>query len=87
MLKKANRKVRHEIAEGIPRQKDKKIQLERLTMSSHWCTATATWVPNGLVNTNTSPGTALSGLKDIKHDVVMVFVLLTKIEKSKGMNM
>lgn len=34
-----------------------------LTMSSHWCTATATCVPRGFVSTSTSPGTALSGLK------------------------
>ena len=38
-----------------------------LTISSHWCTATATCVPSGLVNTNTSPGTALSGLVTVKH--------------------
>lgn len=37
-----------------------------LTISSHWWTATATCVPSGLVNTNTSPGTALSGLRHIR---------------------
>ncbi len=40
-----------------------KLQMSKtLTMSNHWCTATATCVPRGLVRTSTSPGTALSGL-------------------------
>lgn len=34
------------------------------TISNHWCTATATCVPSGFVKTNTSPGTALSGLEE-----------------------
>lgn len=38
-----------------------------LTISSHWCAFTATWVPRGLVRTNTSPGTALSGLHTYTH--------------------
>lgn len=38
-------------------------QAGALTISSHWCTATATCVPRGFVSTSTSPGTALSGLK------------------------
>lgn len=50
---------------GILTDRDKIVEVlvGRLTISNHWCTATATCVPSGLVNTNTSPGTALSGLK------------------------
>ncbi len=46
--------------------------VSRLTISSHWCTATATCVPSGLVNTNTSPGTALSGLECNKHGIIVM---------------
>lgn len=63
--KKSPDKIIHELVGG-------------LTISNHWCTATATCVPRGLVNTNTSPGTALSGLRNVKHGIFMNFCIATK---------
>lgn len=54
----------------------------RLTISSHWCTATATCVPSGLVNTNTSPGTALSGLKNVRHSIVKLVLRHPRKQKT-----
>lgn len=51
-------------------------------MSNHWCTATATCVPSGLVNTKTSPGTALSGLK--KGQVSIMVLPLTRKNTTLG---
>ena len=47
----------------LPRPPPTMASSGSLTISSHWCTATATCVPRGFVSTSTSPGTALSGLE------------------------
>lgn len=51
------------------------MQTNLLTISSHWWTATATCVPKGLVNTSTSPGTALSGLQT-RHTHIHMWLFL-----------
>lgn len=66
----------------IRKDKDRIIQGRAggLTISSHWWTATATCVPSGLVNTSTSPGTALSGLKTTNRES-SVFIFFNKNKK------
>lgn len=59
----------------MKRQRIIQEQVGGLTISSHWWTATATCVPSGLVNTSTSPGTALSGLKTPNRESSVFFWL------------